>query len=379
MKKICFMLLSGTPFALFAQQQFTISGSVRGVRPSVDKVYISYVANGQNVLDSTNVSGNRYKFQGLITQPTRVDLRAAYSDRQVKPSFSRDMITLFVEPADVKVNSTDSFSNATVSGSNVNVEFQKMQAAAKPFEPKTEALLKKINEYRKAKDDEQLEQAQIEKDELDAQLNEAVYADYIRQNPSSPLAFFALQQYSGATMPKPRESLELFNLLPQQMKMSHDGQRMHTLIVRNINASPGKEAINFTQTDMNGNTVTLSSFRGKTVLINFWASWCGPCRALDPKLVQLYNTYKNDNFAIINVSLDKPGAKEDWLKAIGDDHLSDITQVTDLRFWNNAVAQLYGIVTLPQNVLINANGVIVARDLKPHQLSEKIGALVNGN
>ena len=373
------MLLSGTPFALFAQQQFTISGSVRGVSPSVDKVYISYVANGQNVLDSTNISGNKYKFQGLITQPTRVDLRAAYDDRGTRPSASRDMVTLFVEPANITVSSADSFSNATVSGSNVNIEFQKLQAAAKPFEPKTAALLKRISEYRQAKDDAKLEQAQIEKDQLDAQLNEAVYADYIRQNPSSPLTFFALQQYSGATMPKPRESLELFNLLPQQMKMSHDGQRMHTLIVRNINTSPGKPAIDFTQTDMNGNSVTLSSFKGKTVLINFWASWCGPCRAQNPKLVQLYNTYKNDNFAIINVSLDKPGAKDDWLKAVQDDQLSDITQVTDLRFWNNAVAQLYGIVTLPQNILIDANGVIVARDLKPNQLSNKINELAGGN
>ncbi len=372
------MLLCGAPLALWAQQSFTISGSVKGLDPSVDKVYISYASNGQNVLDSTDVSGSKYKFQGFITQPTRVDLRASYKGG-IQPSMSRDLITLFVEPATITVNSTDSFSNAITDGSKSNVEFLKMQAAAKPFQSKTDALLKKINLYKQQKDEKNLEDAQLQLDELDAQLKEDVYANYIRQNTGSPLTFFALQQYSGATMPKPGESLELFNLLSEQMKQSHDGQRMHSLIVRSINASVGKPAVDFTQTDMTGNSVTLSAYKGKTVLINFWASWCGPCRALDAGLVKLYNTYKNNNFEIINVSLDKPGEKQEWLKAVNEDGVGVFTQVTDLRFWNNAVAQQYGIVALPQNVLINSDGIIVARNLKPNQLTEKIKSLIGAS
>ncbi|ANI88748.1 hypothetical protein A9P82_05280 [Arachidicoccus ginsenosidimutans] len=374
MKKLSLVLLCGIPVTIWAQAPFQISGSVKGVNPSVDKVYISYAANGQNVLDSANVRGNKYKFTGYITQPTRVELKAAYNNDRA--SLQRDVITLFAEPSDITINSVDSFSNATITGSQVNVEFQKLQTAAKPFQPKVIALSKEIAQYRKEKNTQELEQAQLQLDEVNAQLNEAVYAKYIQQNPNSPLAFFALQQYAGPTMPKPQETLQLFNLLPESMKRSHDGMRMKDLISRVLRASAGKPAPDFTQTDMNGNSVTLSSFKGKTVLINFWASWCGPCRALDADLVKLYNTYKDNNFTIINVSLDKPGEKDIWLKAIQEDGLSIFPQVTDLRFWNNAVARLYGIVSAPQNILVNADGVIVAKNLKPNQLNDKVKSLV---
>ncbi|MDE1191898.1 MAG: TlpA disulfide reductase family protein [Arachidicoccus sp.] len=374
MKKIGLLLMSIIPLATWSQQQFTISGSVRDVQLEVNKVYISYASNGLNVLDSTNVSGGRYSFQGLITQPTRVDLRAKYKNGETTV-VSRDLITLFVEPSQISIDSKDSFSNATISGSSVNIEFQKLQAAAKPFEPRTSALLKEIDRYKKQKNESALEQAQKQMDQLNAEMKEAVYANYIRQNPSSPLAFFALQQFSGAIIPNPKESLELFNLLSEKMKTSHDGQRMQSLIQRSIRASVGNSEIDFSQTDINGNTITLSSLKGKTVLINFWASWCGPCRALDPKLIQLYNRFKDNDFTIINVSLDKPGAKQDWLDAVKESGIGIYPQVSDLRFWNNAAAQAYGVAALPQNILIDAQGTIAGRNLKPVELAEKIASL----
>lgn len=377
MKKLSLFFLCCAPLMLWAQQSFRIIGSVKSVSPTVNKVYISYASNGQNILDSTTVSGGRYRFEGYITQPTRVDLRAAYREN-VQPSMSRDIVTLFVEPSDISVNSTDSFSNAVISGSKVNVEFQKLQEAAKPYTKKVVNLMRQMDAYKKAGDEANLENAQDQLDDLQSEMKENVYADYIRQNPNSPLGFFALQQYSGAVIQEPAKVMQLFNMLPTAVQQSHDGQRMRALITVAERVDVGKQAPDFTQADMNGNNVSLSKFRGKYVLVNFWASWCGPCRAQDADLVKIYNTYKNNNFEIINVSLDKPGEKAEWLKAIKDDGLSIFPQVTDLRFWSNAVARTYGVVALPQNILINPNGIIVAKNLKMPQLSKKLRTILAG-
>jgi peroxiredoxin len=377
MKKLSLILLCCAPLALPAQQTFRIMGTLQNVTPTVTKVYITYASSGQNVVDSSTVTGGRYRFEGGITQPTRVDLKAAYSGN-IESSMSRDMITLFVEPANITVNSTDSFSNAVVSGSQVNVEFQKLQTAAEPYITKVDDLAKQMDAYKKAGDNAGLENSQKQLDDLQNEMKENVYAAYIRQNPNSPLGFFALQQYSGAVMQNPSKVMELFNMLPSAVQQSHDGQRMHALIAVTEHVDVGKPAPDFQQTDMNGNTVSLSSFRGRYVLLNFWASWCGPCRAQSAGLVKVYNTYKNNNFTIINVSLDKPGEKDEWLKAINQDGLSIFPQVTDLRFWSNAVARTYAVVALPQNVLISPNGIIIARNLRMAELSKKLKSIMAG-
>ncbi|HWC52874.1 MAG TPA: TlpA disulfide reductase family protein [Chitinophagaceae bacterium] len=133
----------------------------------------------------------------------------------------------------------------------------------------------------------------------------------------------------------------------------------------------GKEAPEITMPDVNGKEVKLSSFRGKYVLVDFWASWCGPCRRENPNVVKAYNQFKNKNFTILGVSLDKPGEKDKWLKAIKDDKL-EWTQVSDLKYWDSEVVLLYNIEGIPYNVLIDPNGKVIAESLRGDALEAKL-------
>ncbi|NIG57166.1 AhpC/TSA family protein [Chitinophaga sp. Cy-1792] len=196
--------------------------------------------------------------------------------------------------------------------------------------------------------------------------------DFVKSHPKSIASAWLMMNELGNRL-QPEEFKTLYNGLDQSVQSTKYGQRIADYIKTVYRNSVGVLAEDFSQKDSNGNTVKLSSFKGKYVLVDFWASWCGPCRQENPNVVKVYNKYKDKNFTVLGVSLDED--KSRWLGAIQRDGLS-WTQVSDLQGWQNEVAVQYGIRSIPSNFLVDPNGKIIARDLRGEALEEQLAKIL---
>ncbi|MDO4755574.1 MAG: TlpA disulfide reductase family protein [Parabacteroides sp.] len=181
----------------------------------------------------------------------------------------------------------------------------------------------------------------------------------VTKYPNSPAAAFYLYRYFTYQLP-------LDELKATRAKISAElatcpyVQDLDGIIQQLENVQIGKTAPEFSLPDTAGVSVSLSSFRGKYVLLDFWASWCAPCRRENPNVVKVYNEFKNKNFTVVGISLDED--KQKWQKAIADDKLT-WTHLSDLKFWDSEIPALYGVRGIPSNVLLDPTGVIVARNI----------------
>jgi peroxiredoxin len=194
---------------------------------------------------------------------------------------------------------------------------------------------------------------------------------FIKTHPLSPVSLYILK-HDEENYPDYDNLEPYFDALSDTLRQTGFGKQYQQMLNQLRLVRIGAPAPEITMNNPEGKPISLSSFKGKYVLIDFWASWCGPCRRENPSVIEAYNQFRDQNFTILGVSLDKE--KQPWLKAIMDDQLS-WTQVSDLQFWDNAAAQSYSVKAIPQNFLVDPEGKIIAKNLFGKRLTKRLGKI----
>ncbi|MCD0490200.1 AhpC/TSA family protein [Pedobacter sp. MC2016-14] len=376
MKKMMLSALALAPLLGCAQSSdFNLMGKVNPLNVPT-KAYLVYRLEGKQVIDSAVVTNGAFQFKGVSEGPLQAQLLLDHAGKGISTlGRTADVKALYLEPGTVTLTATDSVKKAKITGSKINAEFDKYSALLTGPEKAMAAL---NAEYASAPEDKKKDNAfrsdLQQRFEKFASEREAIQNTYIKQNPNSYFSLEALTESAGNGIDV--EKVEpVFKSLSPAVRASKAGVSFAKAIEAARNTSVGAIAPDFTQNDVNDKPVKLSDFKGKYVLIDFWASWCGPCRAENPNVVKAYNEYKDKNFTVLGVSLDQPGKKDAWLGAIAADGLT-WTQVSDLKFWNNAVAKQYGINSIPQNFLVDPSGKIVGKNLRGADLTKKLEELL---
>jgi peroxiredoxin len=381
-------MLAILPALAFAQnaQPFTIKAKV-GKYNTPAQAFLAYRLGANTVTDSAKIVNGEFTFEGTITTPINatvfIDAKGIGFGKFVALNFKEntgpvkgtDYLGFFIEKGTVTITAADSLIHGKVTGSKVNDDDAKLKNQLKPIMAKAQVLAKEAQAATPAQQASAAFQNSMQAKYKGLQDEQrSVLKGFITANPDSYLSLLALTSVSGPS-PDVAEVEPLFNSLSEDLKNSDIGKQLKYSLDNLRITAIGSIAPDFIQNDVNGKPVQLSSFRGKYVLIDFWASWCGPCRQENPNLVRTYNKYKGKNFTVLGVSLDKESGKGDWLAAIKSDKL-EWMQVSDLKFWNNMAATLYGVHSIPQNFLIDPQGKIVAKSLRGDDLDNKLEELL---
>ncbi|PWK80444.1 peroxiredoxin [Mucilaginibacter oryzae] len=372
MKKIIPLLLLLAPVAALAQAPFTVKGTGEGFKNG-DKIYLTYKVDGKPQLDSAVVNNHTFGFKGTINGITPASLYQNENPMQIEVAYNS--IGFYIEPGDILFTANDSLKHATISGTQTNRDLMKISAELKTLQSK---YLKLTLDFEALKPEQQKDINEVavfrKKRQTILTEMEPVKFGFISTHPGSYISLVTVLDLMRSAAPIQQVAAAYASLTPD-LKASPLGKKTAANITGQLRSAVDVMAPNFTLPDTKGKLIKLSDYKGKYVLVDFWASWCLPCRAENPNIKLAYSQFKDKGFTVLGISLDDKQTEKAWTKAIKDDGLA-WTQVSDLKGWKNEAAILYGITSIPANVLVDPTGKIIARDVKDRVLMDKLSELL---
>lgn len=370
LKRIIVLLLSLIPFAGFSQlADYTLKGKVNPrYNGRVIKLYYT-PDNAAKIIDSTKIISGAFVFKGKLDRPALAKITLGNEDRD-------DRIDLFLSAGTTSIAAKDSIKYGQVSGSKLSDSYEKLAQKLRPIDNK---FLGGLAAYQIMPEGE-AKKAYVTNllaglDNYSKQRREVI-RQFVAENPDSYVSLYFLDKNSPGVLLNYEATYPSYSGLSNSLKETALGKELGARLKAVRGSMTGEQFKDFVSITPDGKELSLKEViaTNKYTLVDFWASWCGPCRKENPNVVKTFNAFKEKGFTVLSVSLDDDGAK--WKAAIEKDGMPWY-HVSSLQGWKEPAAALYNIRSIPQNVLVDANGKIVATNLRAETLYNKVQSLLN--
>jgi thiol-disulfide isomerase/thioredoxin len=347
------------------QKGFIIEGTIKGISEGtvILEKAAKYLGYTFTRVDSTNITDGAFVFKGKVDAPEMYYIKIKGERSRLKVFLENSRITVAADSGQLE--------DAVVSGSTVHDNLVKFNRKLSFYEKNRKQLKKQLKDAEQKKSHQQVAELQAKVDSA-LQKQKEFMEDYIKKNSDSMVAAYVTLRYLSINMDLDELSPIVKRFSPE-ITASDYGKRLLDRVRILSRVAVGKPAPDFTANTPAGEPIKLSSLKGKYVLIDFWASWCGPCRKENPKMKEFYNSLKNQKFEIIGVGLDF--SRDDWLKAIKEDKLPwiNVSEITGF----DGIPSQYGIRSIPYTILLDKEGIIIDKDLRGEELIKRISQLLN--